>query len=128
MTYGFEDNSLTHCATLLSNNYGKENNYNVIFALLFILVRSTSQYVGVPYHIFMSGCYKLDCRDQGMRDVWLSYTYMYLDQKYNFHRQLGHVYLNPPSPIHTLYLSKNKTRGELTHSSYLCFIFITWYR
>lgn len=59
MTYSFEDNSLTHCATLLSNNYGKENNYNVIFALLFILVRSTSQCGDVPYHILMSGCYKL---------------------------------------------------------------------
>lgn len=51
MTYRSVINALTRCATLLSNNFRKENINDILFDLLFILIWSTSQHGGAPYHL-----------------------------------------------------------------------------
>lgn len=47
MTCRFVANALTHCATLLGNNFLKENNYNIILHILFIAVGPYKKFVTV---------------------------------------------------------------------------------
>lgn len=52
MTYIFIVNALTHCATLLSSDFGQKYYMykNLYLILSFILIGSWSQYEGVPNH------------------------------------------------------------------------------
>lgn len=52
MTYKFVENHLTHCATLLDDNFWKETFIELYLILLFILINSTS-HGSVSYHLML---------------------------------------------------------------------------
>lgn len=55
ITNRFVVNALTHCATVLSNYFGKDKVYKTILDFVFISIRSTSHYGVVSYHPYIPG-------------------------------------------------------------------------
>lgn len=52
MSYRFAINALTHCALLLSDKFGQENNNKIILDCIgFFFIGSSSEYGGVSYHL-----------------------------------------------------------------------------
>lgn len=51
MTYRCVVNPLTHWATLLGNNTGKETTYTITYHFIVYLINNTSQYGSVLYHL-----------------------------------------------------------------------------
>lgn len=51
MTYRFIVKPLTHCATLLGGEIGKETSYMITLHVIVYLDNNTSQLVGVLYHL-----------------------------------------------------------------------------